>query len=149
MDKKTRELYQARNKALNNIIKSLTKKGHTIQKLSNDEKKQYWADFYLDGTLSKFKMTRNPQVNILFEVMNSGRYSWFELTKADYYIFYIEPEEKIYIIDIQRTRDYIKNPLHTVEKTTKGSLGNQGWSYMIPIKTLLDYDIIKSIINIK
>jgi len=142
----TNELYRARNKALSKTKNILKKRNKIIKPVKAKDKSLLFADFYMNGILCKFKMTRNSQVNILFEMENNGRTGWFQKTRAKYFVFYIEPEDKIYIIDIIKVKDYISNPLHKVETTKKGTIGD-GYSYMIPIRVLLDHNLIKEVIK--
>lgn len=142
------EAYTLRNKALSSIKGQLTRRGRNIRSVPRKDMRSLTADFYMDEELCKFKCTQNSQVNIIFEVQNNGNIGWFLKTKAKYFIYSIIEDKVTYIIDIQRARDYINNPLHKVPKTCKGSFGlKDSMSYMISIDTLKDHNIVKEIIN--
>ncbi|OQY40933.1 MAG: hypothetical protein B6229_00420 [Spirochaetaceae bacterium 4572_7] len=139
----TKELYAFRSKSMTKVKKMLTKKGCKITSITAAEKKSNVADFKLDGNYTKVKAAQNHNVNILFESINNSNYGWVVTTKAKWFIMYYEADEIAYIISVEKVRDYINNPLHIIPTTGKGARGNRGSeSYMIPIDTLREYDII-------
>ena len=139
-----KEIFKKRKTAMTSVIGKLRRRGRTVEMIPAKEKRLKMVDFKLDGKLTKFKFAYNEQVNILFELKNDGRVGWFLKSYAELYIMYIDATKTAYIIDVQRARDYIENPMHLVEKTSKGTIGD-GESYMIPIQTLLDHNIILEI----
>lgn len=147
-NKQVQEMYEARNKALASIKRQLKNRGREIKSVPRRDIKSLCSDFYMNGELCKFKMTRNSQVNIIFEAMNNGNKGWLLKTKAKWFVYTIQADNVTYIINIESLRDYIDNPLHIVATTDKGAMGNnKSLSYMIPIDTLKDQSIIKEIIN--
>lgn len=150
MNDHVKGLYEVRNKALTSIKGQLKRRGREVKSVPRNKMRSLVADFWMDGDLVKFKCTSNSQTSMIFEVMNNGNYGWLKRTKAKYFMYTIVADKVTYVVDIQSLKDYINNPKHGVAKTSKGALGEgESYSYIIPIDTLFDYNIIKEVINRK
>lgn len=142
-----KELYKMRAKALAKTKVRLSGKGSSVTTITAAEKKSTVADFRMDGDLVKFKAAKNHNINILFEAQNGANYGWIVTTKAKWFIMYYEADNLAYLVDVEKVREYINNPLHTIPTTEKGGR-SKGWSYMISIDLLKDRDIIVDVLHI-
>lgn len=141
----TTELYKMRAEAIKIFKKAIIKKGGKITPLNKNEKSLLTSDVRLDGYPIKIKVSKNKQVNILFEEKNDGKVSWFSKTRARYLVQIIVAESKAYMINIMGVKDFIANPFNAIEiyRTESGTE-----AYMIPIKTLLEQSLIVDVIHL-